>query len=41
LPIRADYVGRNIDAPRDRRVYVRLSEIDGIDAVVIGDGAAA
>jgi pyrimidine operon attenuation protein/uracil phosphoribosyltransferase len=40
LPIRADYVGRNIDAPRDRRVYVRLSEVDGIDAVVIGDGAA-
>jgi pyrimidine operon attenuation protein / uracil phosphoribosyltransferase len=36
LPIRADYVGRNIDAPRDQRVYVRLSEIDGIDAVLIG-----
>jgi pyrimidine operon attenuation protein / uracil phosphoribosyltransferase len=38
LPIRADYVGRNIDAPRDRRVYVRLAEVDGIDAVLIGDG---
>ncbi|MGA2410511.1 MAG: bifunctional pyr operon transcriptional regulator/uracil phosphoribosyltransferase PyrR [Candidatus Binataceae bacterium] len=37
LPIRADYVGRNIDAPRDRRVYVRLSEVDGIDAVIIGE----
>ena len=36
LPIRADYVGRNIEAPRDQRVYVRLSEVDGIDEVVIG-----
>ena len=38
LPIRADHVGRNIAAPPDRRVYVRLSEIDGVDAVVIGGG---
>jgi pyrimidine operon attenuation protein/uracil phosphoribosyltransferase len=38
LPIRADYVGKNITAPLDQRVYVRLSEIDGIDAVVIGGG---
>jgi len=38
LPIRADYVGKNITAPLDQRVYVRLSEIDGIDAVVIGRG---
>jgi pyrimidine operon attenuation protein / uracil phosphoribosyltransferase len=37
LPIRADYVGKNIDAPRGRRVYVRLTEIDGIDAVLIGE----
>jgi pyrimidine operon attenuation protein/uracil phosphoribosyltransferase len=37
LPIRADYVGRNIAAPPGQRVYVRLNEIDGIDAVVIGD----
>lgn len=36
LPIRADYVGRNIEAPRGQRVYVRLSEIDGVDEVVIG-----
>jgi pyrimidine operon attenuation protein/uracil phosphoribosyltransferase len=41
LPIRADYVGRNIDAPRDRRVYVRLAEVDGLDAVLIGDGTSA
>jgi pyrimidine operon attenuation protein / uracil phosphoribosyltransferase len=36
LPIRADYVGRNIEAPRDQRVYVRLAEVDGVDEVVIG-----
>ena len=44
LPIRADYVGRNIEAPRDQRVYVRLAEVDGVDEVVIGGakrGAAA
>jgi len=37
LPIRADYVGKNIQAPPGQRVYVRLSEVDGIDAVVIGE----
>lgn len=36
LPIRADYVGRNIEAPRNQRVYVRLAEVDGVDEVVIG-----
>ena len=36
LPIRADYVGRNIEAPSDQRVYVRLAEVDGVDEVVIG-----
>jgi pyrimidine operon attenuation protein/uracil phosphoribosyltransferase len=38
LPIRADHVGKNIAALPDQRVYVRLSEIDGVDAVVIGGG---
>ncbi len=38
LPIRADYVGKNIEAPRGQRVYVRLAEVDGVDAVVIGNG---
>jgi pyrimidine operon attenuation protein/uracil phosphoribosyltransferase len=37
LPIRADYVGKNIGAPAGQRVYVRLSEVDGVDAVVIGE----
>jgi pyrimidine operon attenuation protein / uracil phosphoribosyltransferase len=36
LPIRADYVGRNVEAPRGQRVYVRLTEVDGVDEVVIG-----
>ncbi len=36
LPIRADYVGKNLQAPSDQRVYVRLAEVDGIDAVVVG-----
>jgi len=38
LPIRADYIGKNVQAPAGSRVYVRLSEVDGVDAVVIGDG---
>ncbi|HKV54752.1 MAG TPA: bifunctional pyr operon transcriptional regulator/uracil phosphoribosyltransferase PyrR [Candidatus Binataceae bacterium] len=38
LPIRADYVGRNIAAPSGQRVYVKLSEIDGVDAVLVGEG---
>jgi len=37
LPIRADYVGRNITAAAGQRVYVRLSEVDGVDAVLIGE----
>jgi len=37
LPIRADYVGRNITAPEGKRVYVKLNEVDGLDAVVIGE----
>jgi len=41
LPIRADYVGRNIEAPRDQRVYVRLAEFDGVDEVVIGGAKRA
>ena len=38
LPIRADYVGKNLQAPTGQRVYVRLTEIDGLDAVVNGAG---
>lgn len=37
LPIRADFVGKNIQAPVGQRVYVRLEEVDGMDAVVMGE----
>jgi pyrimidine operon attenuation protein/uracil phosphoribosyltransferase len=30
LPIRADYVGKNLPTAREQRVYVRLQEIDGM-----------
>jgi pyrimidine operon attenuation protein/uracil phosphoribosyltransferase len=35
LPIRPDYVGKNLPTARDERVYVRLEEIDGVDEVAI------
>jgi pyrimidine operon attenuation protein/uracil phosphoribosyltransferase len=35
LPIRADYVGKNIPTARDDKVAVLLTEIDGRDAVVL------
>jgi len=35
LPIRADYVGKNIPTAKNETVEVRLSEVDGKDEVVI------
>ena len=35
LPIRADYVGRNIPTSRQQTVQVRLAEIDGRDEVEV------
>jgi pyrimidine operon attenuation protein/uracil phosphoribosyltransferase len=35
LPIRADYVGKNIPTARQEEVSVRLAEADGIDEVVV------
>ncbi|MDP6494395.1 MAG: bifunctional pyr operon transcriptional regulator/uracil phosphoribosyltransferase PyrR [Dehalococcoidia bacterium] len=35
LPVRADYVGKNIPTSLDERVEVRLMEVDGDDAVVL------
>ncbi len=35
LPIRADYVGKNVPTSLTQRVDVRLQELDGHDAVVI------
>jgi len=35
LPIRADYVGKNIPSSRDEEIKVQLMETDGTDGVVI------
>jgi len=35
LPIRADYVGKNIPTALTESIHVRLREIDGADAVVL------
>ena len=35
LPIRADYIGKNIPTSLEEQVKVRLTEIDGVDEVAI------
>ena len=35
LPIRADYVGKNVPTSMDEDVRVHLSEADGVDEVVL------
>ena len=35
LPVRADYVGKNVPTARHESVEVRLAEIDGADEVVV------
>ena len=37
VPIRADYVGKNVPTSRKEVIHVRLSEIDQIDEVVIAE----
>jgi pyrimidine operon attenuation protein/uracil phosphoribosyltransferase len=37
LPIRADYVGKNIPSSKDEEIQVQLAEVDGVDKVVIGN----
>lgn len=39
LPIRADYVGKNIPTSLDEVVRVRLSELDGAEEVVVAANA--
>ena len=39
LPVRADYVGKNVPTARSEEVRVRLSEIDGADEVEIQEAA--
>jgi pyrimidine operon attenuation protein/uracil phosphoribosyltransferase len=43
LPIRPDYVGKNLPTARHERVNVRVEELDGVDEVAIAqlEGAAA
>ena len=35
LPIRADFVGKNLPSSTGERINVRLAEIDGLDEVTI------
>jgi pyrimidine operon attenuation protein/uracil phosphoribosyltransferase len=39
LPIRPDYVGKNLPTAQDQRVNVHVEEVDGIDQVLIGPAA--
>jgi pyrimidine operon attenuation protein / uracil phosphoribosyltransferase len=39
LPIRPDYVGKNLPTARGERVNVRVEEVDGIDEVAIAEHA--
>jgi pyrimidine operon attenuation protein / uracil phosphoribosyltransferase len=39
LPIRPDYVGKNLPTARAERVNVRVEEIDGVDEVTISERA--
>jgi pyrimidine operon attenuation protein / uracil phosphoribosyltransferase len=41
LPIRPDYVGKNLPTAREERVNVSLEESDGADRVTISEGRAA
>jgi pyrimidine operon attenuation protein/uracil phosphoribosyltransferase len=41
LPIKADYVGKNLPTAPDESVQVRLQEIDGHDEVVLEPGGVA
>ena len=37
LPIRPDFVGKNLPSSHDERVNVRLTEVDGEDSITIDD----
>ncbi len=39
LPLRPDYVGKNLPTAQDERVNVRLEESDGVDEVTISEAA--
>lgn len=37
LPIRPDYVGKNLPTPKSSRVQVHLTEDDGVDEVIVSN----
>jgi pyrimidine operon attenuation protein / uracil phosphoribosyltransferase len=41
LPIRPDYVGKNLPTSRAEHVHVRVRELDGVDEVAIAQGGHA
>ena len=41
LPIRPDYVGKNLPTSREERVYVRVEEFDDVDEVAISEAVEA
>ena len=41
LPIRADYVGKNLPTAPEQKVRVLMTEVDGYDAVLVEDGDSA
>ena len=41
LPIRPDYVGKNLPTARSERVNVRVVELDGVDEVTVSEAAPA
>jgi pyrimidine operon attenuation protein/uracil phosphoribosyltransferase len=41
LPIRPDYVGKNLPTSREEHVHVRMRELDNVDEVAIGAVSAA
>ena len=38
LPIKADFVGKNVPTSRSQQVKVHLSEIDEVDEVLVTEG---
>ena len=41
LPIRPDYVGKNLPTAASERVFVRVEDLDGIDEVIISERVPA
>jgi pyrimidine operon attenuation protein/uracil phosphoribosyltransferase len=39
LPVRSDYVGKNLPTSRAERVNVRVEELDGVDEITITESA--